>query len=109
MISAVTVGELLAFARKRGWGRPKLERLEELANELVVVDIGSRALLERYAEIDCFCEENGKTLNKNDLWIAATASVTGAGLITNDRDFDPLHEQFLRRVYYDPRATYRSP
>lgn len=41
-------------------------------------------------------------MGKNDLWIAATASVTGATLLTTDGDFDHLESAFLTRVWIDP-------
>ena len=38
------------------------------------------------------------------LWIAATAHVTGATILTTDRDFDPLHGLFLQRDWVDPAS-----
>ena len=35
-------------------------------------------------------------MGKNDLWIAATASILGAQLITTDADFDHLGGTFLK-------------
>ena len=40
-----------------------------------------------YAKIKRSREQQGLTLDENDLWIAATASVLGATLVTRDRDF----------------------
>ncbi len=34
-------------------------------------------------------------MGKNDLWIAATAYVTGASLMTTDGDFDHLNGVYL--------------
>jgi tRNA(fMet)-specific endonuclease VapC len=34
-------------------------------------------------------------MGKNDLWIAATASVLSATLLTTDKDFDHLKDVFL--------------
>ena len=34
-------------------------------------------------------------MEKNDLWIAATASVLDASLLTTDSDFEHLHDEFL--------------
>lgn len=39
-------------------------------------------------------------MGKNDLWIAATASVLGAILITSDKDFEHLDRKFLTIGYY---------
>ena len=40
-----------------------------------------------YARIKRSREQQGLTLDENDLWIAATASVLGATLVTRDSDF----------------------
>lgn len=102
LLSIVSVGEALAFARKRAWGESKTSKLRELIEQLVVVDINSSPVLERYAALDAFCEGAGKAVGKNDLWIAATAAATGALLLTTDKDFDPMHGHFLNRAWYDP-------
>jgi tRNA(fMet)-specific endonuclease VapC len=41
-------------------------------------------------------EGSAKNMGKNDLWIAATASVTKAILVTSDKDFTHLDG-----VYFD--------
>lgn len=74
-----------------------------LFRELVVVDIRSDDVLRKFAEIDSWSKKNGRALGDNDTWIAATAAATGATLLTNDKDFDPLDENgFLTRIYVAP-------
>lgn len=34
-------------------------------------------------------------MGKNDLWIAATASILGAKLLTTDNDFEHLNGKYL--------------
>ncbi len=67
-------------------------------------------LLERYAEIDAFSQGrleekpltgSSRNMGKNDLWIAATASVLNATLITTDKDFQHLHTHFLEVAYFE--------
>ena len=82
LISVVTIGEAHSLARKFNWGQAKKEALTERLHSLVVVDISRRPIVERYAELDHFSESNGRPMGKNDVWIAATAAVTGAWLIT---------------------------
>jgi tRNA(fMet)-specific endonuclease VapC len=41
-------------------------------------------------------------MGKNDLWIAASAAVTSAVLMTTDKDFDHLHPQRIQRLLIDP-------
>jgi tRNA(fMet)-specific endonuclease VapC len=62
-------------------------------------------VIRAYAAIDAYCEEIGQPLGKNDLWIAATAAVTGARLLTTDRDFDRLVPRFLARDWINPNTT----
>ena len=61
-------------------------------------------LIEAYYTIDAFSQGNlkerplnssAKNMGKNDLWIAATAHVAKAELITMDGDFDHLNGEFL--------------
>lgn len=107
MMSVVSQGELLSLAALVHWGKPKRDRLEELMNELVIVDIhaASRPLLERYALLDHVSHSAGRTMGKNDLWIAASAAESGAILLTTDRDFDHLAPQHLKLWWLDPAAT----
>lgn len=41
-------------------------------------------------------------MGDNDLWIAATAKVTGALLLTTDKDFDHLYPVHLQRDWINP-------
>lgn len=105
LISMVTLGEMLALGRKFNWGDNKLEFLKQLIEELNVIDISNEQILDKYAEIDHYSEKITKParpMGKNDIWIAATASVTGAWLLTADQDFDHLHPDILHRIYVDP-------
>ena len=104
LISVVSVGEALALARKWGWGEKKRADLEHLMRELVVVDIGSREVLERFAEFHAFTRSQGWVIGDNDLWIAATAAATSSHLITTDADFDVLYPDRIRRTYIPLRT-----
>lgn len=102
LISVVTVGEALSFAKKRAWGLRKTEVLEDLLRELVVFPLDSEPVLGMYAEIDCHLQKIGRPIDQNDMWIAATAVATSAHLLTTDKDFDPLDPLFLTRTWIDP-------
>jgi len=104
LLSVVSVGELHSLARQWNWGEKKIALLRSLISELIVVDIQRAPILDRYAEIDAFCKAKGVQLGNNDTWIAATASATGALLLTGDKDFDPLDGPFLRRHFVPPLA-----
>jgi tRNA(fMet)-specific endonuclease VapC len=76
--------------------------MESCLGYSVEVPIDTRDLVEAYADWDVTAHLLGKTLSKNDLWIAATAKVAGATLLTTDRDFDPLVSFGLLREWIDP-------
>ncbi|MGA2617520.1 MAG: type II toxin-antitoxin system VapC family toxin [Thermoguttaceae bacterium] len=102
MISVVTVGEMYSLVRQFGWGREKIGRLESMLAELVWLDINNPQVLEAYGEIDHASQVQGRRMGKNDVWIAATARVTGATLLTTDPDFDHLHGACIDRIWINP-------
>jgi tRNA(fMet)-specific endonuclease VapC len=66
------------------------------------VDISRGGIVERYAEIADSTRRGGRTLGQNDLWIAATASVVGATLLSTDKDFEEVEGAQLKHVWIDP-------
>lgn len=104
LISVVNVGELLGFARYRSWGEGLVAELRAFLDQLVIVDI-NEAVVERYAFFHDYLLKTGKHAGQNDLWIAATASVASATLITTDGDFNPLAGEHLKlsRFLLDPK------
>ena len=81
-----------------------------------MVDINDEKIIQRYAEIDAYslnrdrmrplpAGQTARVMGKNDLWIAATASVLNAKLLTTDHDFDHLDSVFLTVVYVDQKLT----
>lgn len=104
IISAVTIGELRSFALQNKWGERKQQQMETLIKEFFVVEINNDSIHHRYAEIDTYSQGkldgrplsiSARNMGKNDLWIAATASVFNATLLTTDNDFDHLDTVFL--------------
>ena len=86
------------------WGKRRIEKIGQLLTQVIVADINSEEIVDRYAEIDAFSQGrlesaipsfSARNMGKNDLWIAATASVLNATLLTTDSDFDHLHNEFL--------------
>lgn len=110
VISAVTKGELLSLTIQLGWGQAKRQFIENFLRSVTIIDIShtDNDLMAAYAEIDAYSkgkgvdpEGNSKpgssvTVGKNDLWIAATAKVLNATLLTADGDFDHLADVFLK-------------
>jgi len=105
IISVVTIGEIKSIAKRNYWGLRKLELLDKILNQLVIIDINAEDIIEKYAEIDAYSQGKlknnplpmtSRNMGKNDLWIAATASVTNATLITTDKDFYHLNNTYLK-------------
>jgi tRNA(fMet)-specific endonuclease VapC len=114
LISVVTEGELEALALKNDWGKNKYKELYSYLEEFLNVDIRIKSIIRRYAEIDAFSQGklknrrivgSARNMGKNDLWIAATASVLDATLLTTDKDFDHLNNVFLNVVFLDPKLS----
>ena len=104
ILCVVSVGEIRAISKINQWRKKKLEKIELLCEELLITDINTEDLIERYAEIDAFSQGklkdrplsiSARNMGKNDLWIAATASILNATLLTTDLDFNHLHNVFL--------------
>jgi tRNA(fMet)-specific endonuclease VapC len=115
--SIICRGELLALAEKNGWSGPRRQQLVEVLNRFPTVDINKDIILDCYASLDTWTHgrvpsdvsrptppKPAISMKQNDLWIAATASATGATLITTDKDFDHLHGVWLNRVLINQSA-----
>lgn len=116
LISAVSKGEIYSLAIQFGWGEPKKRKLQEILTKLPTVDIRRTQIIERYAEIDTYSQGKnpakplpaGATtikMGKNDIWIAATASVLNAKLVTTDKHFDHLNGVYVDVIYVDQSWT----
>ncbi len=112
-MSVVSHGELVSLGYRNKWGAAKLTKLESLIRMIPQVDINNDAIIQSYGEIDAFSQGHhpsksltmsARNMGKNDLWIAATAVVSQATLITTDKDFDHLNGIFLPVVYIDPSS-----
>jgi tRNA(fMet)-specific endonuclease VapC len=106
-VSVVVEGELESLALQNQWGNTKLNDLVFYLDNLITVDIRVKSIIKRYAEIDAFSQNklidrplnnSARNMGKNDLWIAATASVLNIPLITTDNDFIHLDKTFLTLI-----------
>lgn len=89
-ICEVTVAELLAFARSNKWGDRRREKLQGEIARCLLVPISTPGVHERWSEMSSALQASGKTIEQNDIWIAATASVTGLTVLSTDRHFEHL-------------------
>jgi tRNA(fMet)-specific endonuclease VapC len=93
---------LRSLAMQFGWLTAKLDQMEFCLGYFRRVGIDDAEILRAYSVIDAQTTIEGESLGKNDVWIAATAAVTGATLLTTDRDFDRLTPRFIVREWIDP-------
>jgi tRNA(fMet)-specific endonuclease VapC len=107
LISIVSVGEILALVRKFGWDNKKVATMRSLLRELIWIDINDDQVLEVYAEL-AEVTRTGETINQNDIWIAATAKVTGATLLTTDKHFAQFESTHLRCIWIDEQVVRRQ-
>jgi predicted nucleic acid-binding protein len=112
VISAVTKGELESLKKQQNWGESKCLSLNRFLENVIYIDVnhGDEKMHQSYALIDAFSKRksndnhgnliNGsaKKMGKNDLWIAATAHVLNASLLTTDGDFDHLDGKLIRVI-----------
>ncbi len=109
-ISIVTVAEIRSLAIQFNWGNTRINKMKEVISDLSILNINSSDIVDRYVEIDCYSKRKHQNLvsnfsaikmGKNDLWIAATASVHQCTLLTMDLDFNHLHDRFVDIVYFE--------
>jgi len=116
LVSVVSVGELKSLAIQNKWGKRKIENLLTILQDFLITDINTQEILERYAEIDAYSQGkltdipttfSSQNMGKNDLWIAATASVYAIQLITTDKDFDHLEKCYLKNLLWINLEKYK--
>lgn len=111
-VSFVNIAEAQSIAYQNGWGYSKMQILEEFFSNVRIINVGE-LLLPTYIGIDAYSQRNHpeyehypfqtpRNMGKNDLWIAATASLLNLKLITTDGDFDHLDKVFLALTKFLP-------
>jgi len=114
LISTVVEGELESLALQWNWGIQKRNKLKILLNRFLVHPIRIQKVVTLYGEIDAYSQGklkarrlpkglSARNMGKNDLWISSTASMTGATLLTTDKDFQHLDGVYLTLELLDIR------
>ena len=115
IISPVVIGELRALSIKQQWGKNRWRLLDELLENTITVDLNQEPVLDAYANLSAYAEgkhpeysekRTSETVGKNDLWIAATALVTGSTLVTSDKDFLIFDPTFMEVRHMDAETTF---
>ncbi len=114
-ISTVTLGEINAFVKKANLGETRKQKLLRIIDGINKISIDYKEIIEKYGDIDAFSQGkmntgspkfSAKNMGKNDVWIAATASVFNLKVVTTDKDFDHLQGVYLDLAYIAlPTAT----
>lgn len=106
IISIVSAAELRVLALQNEWGAYKTRMMESLLAYLIVVPIPYKTSVDAYVEIDDYSRRLGIKMGKNDLWIAATAQVENAVILTTDKDFAHLPQSLVQHQYIDPAGQW---
>ena len=107
-ISIVTHGEMQVLCDRNNWGDGKRLALNKALTQFVTLDVVGSQIVEAYRKVE---EANAahpdgyRNMGKNDIWIAATAIVTGLPLLAADKDFNHLNGKLLEVLYVDPQSA----
>jgi tRNA(fMet)-specific endonuclease VapC len=85
-LACATPEELYFGAMKRNWGESRRRALDELIAEYVLLPTGLH-IAKISARLRAERERVGRSLDKADAWIAATAVAYSLTLFTHDQDF----------------------
>ena len=107
-ISVVSLGEINAIIKKLKLGVKRKDNIQRILSSLNVIGINFAEIIEKYGDIDAYSQgklpnNKGKftarNMGKNDLWIAATSSAYDLVLLTADKDFEHLDNEYLTLEY----------
>jgi predicted nucleic acid-binding protein len=85
LISFMTVAELDRWVLEAHWGEVRQRRLREHLERFAVVPY-DRHLCMKWAEVTVAAQTSGRRIDCADAWVAATALLVGALLITHNRN-----------------------
>ncbi len=102
LYSVVTQGELRALAQENNWGSAKRRDMEDFFVHFTETPIPFADVVDRHVELSEWSRRAGRVVGKNDLWIAASASATGATLLTTDHDFAVFAASLIAHEWINP-------
>lgn len=102
---------------QRNWGEKRIGEFIESLKRFLIIPVNSYDLFMAYAQMDAFSQGklknkplpdnlSSRNMGKNDLWIAATAHILNAKLLTTDKDFQHLDTVFISLEYLDAQKLY---
>jgi predicted nucleic acid-binding protein len=84
LISFMTIAELHRWTLERQWGEKRRRDLEKFLDKFAIVEY-VKALCFKWAEATYSARRNGRPVGVADAWIAATALLENAPLVTHNR------------------------
>jgi predicted nucleic acid-binding protein len=113
----ITLGELDSISKQNQWGQRRLILLKNLLKGFSLVKSTSIDIVQSYGTIDAYSQGrlkdfplpigmSARNMGKNDLWIAASAVVLKATLLTTDKDFEHLSPHFINIDLIDISLFY---
>ena len=85
LISFMTVAELDRWVLEAHWGEVRQRRLREHLERFAVVPY-DRHLYMKWADVTVAAQTSGRRIDCADAWVAATALLAGAPLMTHNRN-----------------------
>ena len=85
LISFMTLAELDRWVLAARWGEARRKKLREYLEPFAILPY-DRALCTKWAEITIAAQSRGRRIDCADAWIAATALMCDAPLITHNRN-----------------------
>jgi predicted nucleic acid-binding protein len=107
-LSIVTHAELRVLGDRKGWQQNKKLALDKALQDFVMVEVAGGEMVEAYRVVEhanASFANGHRVMGQNDIWIAATAMVTGLPVLTTDQDFNHLNGSLLEVRYIDPTLT----
>ena len=87
VLSFQTVAEMRLGANLADWGERRLARVEQYFDDVLIQQQDDKLIL-CWVQIMREARQAGRRLESGDGWIAATALLLNAPLLTHDKDFD---------------------
>ncbi|TWT80492.1 tRNA(fMet)-specific endonuclease VapC [Planctomycetes bacterium CA13] len=103
LVPTTVEGEVHGLAKHGGWGKAKMERLDDIFGELVRIEAGLPEVIDAYAELYDLDRRGGHNTGQNDMWIAAATKAVGGVLMTCDNDFNWMHSGLVRVEHVEPQ------
>lgn len=92
LICAATIGEVLRIAHRirpaSQWDVASPDDVVELLGNLNVVQLSGGPIEAEYGRISAMLDDDGTPPRRADAWVAATASVHNATVLTHSSDFE---------------------